>query len=155
MALCEMCGKEAQLFLTIVEGGELKVCPSCAKFGKIKDNGYSGSGNQNSSSYYTNKEKIEISIVGNFSSLIHQEREKRKMTQEEFARFLNEKESIVSKWENGTLKPRNETAKHLENVLRLTLLVRGKEEEDNDQIKAKPSSEGFTLGDFIKVKKRG
>ena len=33
--MCAMCGKDAKLFLAAVEGTELKVCGSCARFGKI------------------------------------------------------------------------------------------------------------------------
>jgi len=35
MALCELCGKEGNLFLAIVEGSQLQVCNQCSGYGKV------------------------------------------------------------------------------------------------------------------------
>ncbi|MDX1612610.1 MAG: hypothetical protein R3185_09575, partial [Candidatus Thermoplasmatota archaeon] len=32
---CEMCGKEAPLRTAEIEGNRMRVCPDCAKFGKV------------------------------------------------------------------------------------------------------------------------
>jgi ribosome-binding protein aMBF1 (putative translation factor) len=76
------------------------------------------------------------------------------MTQEEFANSLNEKESILAKWESGTLRPRLNIARQLERLLNLVLVekdVVGSVEIDK---KKKGPSDELTLGDFIKVRKR-
>ena len=35
MSLCDMCGKETDLVVALIEGTELNVCRECGKFGKI------------------------------------------------------------------------------------------------------------------------
>ena len=32
---CDLCGKEDELYLALIEGTELNVCKNCSKFGKI------------------------------------------------------------------------------------------------------------------------
>ena len=74
------------------------------------------------------------------------------MNQEEFSKFINERESVLNKWENGSLKPRLDIARKLEKRLKISLIE--KEEIKTIEMEKKKSSEGFTLGDFIKVRKR-
>ena len=153
MSVCEMCGKEASLINADVEGVELKVCSGCAKYGANNQNTpknfrkpFSGHKNQK-------KAEVEWKLVSNFSDLIKSAREKKGMNQEDFAKFLNEKESILSKWEQGTLKPRIFTARRLEKVLNVSLVA--KDIQEKVEIKKDKSLKGeFTLGDFIKVRKR-
>ena len=99
--------------------------------------------------------------MADYSKKLQQARNQRNMTQEEFAKILNEKMSVVQKWESGNLKPRIDVAKSLERQLNLKLLkeiVTDDElSEDNDGtsiISKKKSSGEPTLGDFIKVRKR-
>ena len=75
------------------------------------------------------------------------------MSQEDFAKFLNERESIVAKWEQGSLRPRIDTARRLERKLGIRLVE--KEEETSEDVDVpKVKKDEFTLGDFIKVRKR-
>ena len=151
MSLCEMCGKESRLVLADIEGGELKVCSGCAKYGVIKK-----SSNANIKYSFKSKsvknEGPQFKVVGNFSVLIRSAREKREMKQEEFAKFLNEKESIVAKWEQGSLKPRINVARRVGKVLGINLVVK---DEIGDKVEIKKiKSDEFTLADFVKVRKR-
>jgi len=153
MALCEMCAKDEKLVLADVDGAELNVCPNCAKYGTIKKKmgTFTSASNFKQKGFSSNKEKIEFCIVTDFSKKIRLSRERRDMTQEDFAKFLNEKESIVAKWESGSLKPRLDIARGLERKLDIKLVEKDeiKQFEGN---KSKVSNE-FTLGDFIKVRR--
>jgi len=153
MPVCEMCGREALLVSADVEGVELKVCPVCTKYGTTNKNNATNSRNYNGpNNKHQSKEEIEWKVVSNFSDLIRAAREKKGMTQEDFAKFLNERESILSKWEQGTLNPRIFVARRLEKVLGMNLVI--KDIKENIELEKKKSSTNeFTLGDFIKVRK--
>ena len=61
---------------------------------------------------------------------------------------------MVSKWEQGSITPNIEVAKKLERKLGLKLIEKEEEKkEDKDSFKNRLNKE-FTLGDFIKVRKR-
>ena len=77
---------------------------------------------------------------------------KKKMTQEEFAKFLQERESSVIKWEQGTMKPDMEVARKLEKILGVRLVE--VEEGSTGVVQQGKKGDDFTLGDFIKVRKR-
>ena len=68
----------------------------------------------------------------------------------EFAKKINEKESIIHKIEVGAFEPSLALAKKLEKELGVKLI--GEHEEKHESFKRK-KEEGFTLGDFIRVKK--
>ena len=96
---------------------------------------------------------LATKIVSNYAQLIRSAREAKQMKQEDFAKFLNEKESILAKWESGSLKLRLDVARKLEKVLGVKLL----EKDESEEIKLdnkKKVADGFTLGDFVKVRKR-
>ena len=145
-----MCGKESRLVLADVEGGELKVCSNCTKYGTVKRSGV------NIVSPFKRKashdDGPQFKVVENYSTLIRSAREKKGLKQEDFAKFLNERESIVAKWEQGSLKPRIDVAKRIGRLLRISLVVKD-EVADKVEIKKGKSSE-FTLADFVKVRKR-
>ena len=145
MALCEMCGKDTNLITANIDGAELNVCNSCGKYGTIKKK--SAPVRQR----YKKQEGPVLRVVSNFSNVIRSAREQQHMSQEEFAKSIQEKESVVQKWESGTLKPRIGIAKQLERILKITLL----EKDEVKQVEMKrAASDEFTLGDFIKVRKR-
>jgi putative transcription factor len=153
MALCEMCGKESQLILAEIEGGELNVCSGCVKYGTVQKKTH----NKNFVPVRKNFSKQntpEFKVVGNYSDLLRSARENKGMKQEDFAKFLNEKESIFTKWESGSLKPRLDVARRLERVLGIKLVERDEIKSVDSEKKKKGGSDEFTLGDFIKIKKR-
>jgi len=158
-----MCGKEGRLTLAEVDGAELNLCPGCAKYGKIKKTGnknnFQFSKNNNFKRKFNNKEIPEIGIINNFSEIIRKAREEKGMSQEDFAKFLNERESLIHKWENGSLKPRIGIAKKMGRILNINLLekeAKSKNDNDDKELNTKniKNREEFTLGDFIKVRKR-
>jgi len=183
MALCEMCGKESSLFRTKVEGSELRLCNNCSGYGKKvgwqsssglnnSQNGVRRFGNsagdkltRASNKYIPNQ---ELELVSSFSQKVQSSRSRKNMTQEQFANMLSERVSVVQKWESGNLKPKIEVAKKLERILGVGLVKKigtneNSSENDNDKedsngnsliIDSSKSSSEFTLGDFIKVRKR-
>ncbi len=156
MTVCEMCGKSTELMKAEIEGVELNVCNSCAKFGKVKRSfqGSRSSHSSFSSSHPVKQESPSFRIVSNFAQQIRTARERNGLNHEDFAKFLNERESVVAKWEHGDLRPPVELAQRLGKKLGLTLV-----EKDEDKMveveKQRKNQEEFTLGDFIKVRKRG
>ena len=148
-----MCGTDTELVLAEVEAVELKLCANCIKFGKVK----SRSGNN----YYPQrhstkiaKPSMEFRIVSDYFSIIKSAREKRNLNQEDFSKLIQEKESILQKWESGALKPSIESAKRLERILNIILIQKEEDDTETEKQPNKRNSDIFTLGDFIKIKKR-
>ncbi len=148
MPSCDMCGKETSLVTADVEGVEMRVCSPCSKFGTVK---------AESTMLQFQPKKIHkdpaLRVISNYASVVRQTREKRNLSQEDFARFLQERESIVAKWEQGKMQPSVEVARRLEKLLGISLI-----EDDADVFFTKKktfsNSQAFTLGDFIKVRKK-
>ena len=153
MALCEMCGKEASLVTAEIEGVDLKVCPLCAKFGIIKKStAFSSSFARPQLQPKPVAQEVEYKVVDNYALLLHDARERKGLSQQEFARFLNEKESSLAKWESGSSQPPLDTVRRLGRVLGLNLLA--KEEVSTVKMEITAKKDEFTLGDFIKIRKK-
>jgi len=151
---CDLCGKvEERLYKTIIEGVELSVCPACSKFGKVlapvkrytpKEQ------HRMAEKSESREEKIEL-LAEDYAEIIKKKREAMGLTQKEFAKKINEKESIIHKIEVGAFEPSLALAKKLEKELGVKLI--GEHEEKHESFKRK-KEEGFTLGDFIKIKEK-
>jgi len=147
MTVCEMCGKDSNLTKADVEGVEMGLCPNCVKYGTVKRRVF----NQRFTKQKSLGDIPQFKIINNYAALLKSVREGKGMNQEDFAKFLNEKESIVAKWESGRLRPRIDIARRLERVLKISL-VEGDVRKAYQPEKVK-KSDVFTLGDFIKVRK--
>ena len=148
MTTCEMCGKEGKIIQADIEGVEMGVCPGCSKYGQIKKN----STQHSRPSKRFQKNEPNYILVQDFASLIKSARNNKSLNQEDFAKFLNEKESLVAKWEQGSLRPGLDTARRLERNLGIRLVK--KDEEKKDKLIVNKKNDEFTLGDFIKIRKR-
>lgn len=151
--LCDLCGKQGELFRAKIEGSELTVCGNCSKYGKVL--GYATSFTQKDSQINKQvsqkpviKEPEEF-ILTNYSELIRKKREQLKLNQEDFAKLLNEKLSILHKIETNNFEMPLDQAKKFEKILHIKLVEVFKE-PDVKIIGQK--KDGFTLGDFIKIK---
>lgn len=147
---CELCGREENLFVTEVEGIELSVCMKCTKHGKVVRKARTGQPEQVQKSV---KPKIEIIplIDEDYASKIKKAREKLGLTQEEFAKKINEKESQYSKIESGHHEPSIEQAKRIEAALHIKIL---EEVELQPESVEKGKNEELTIGDLMLMKKR-
>jgi len=141
---CELCGKESKIVPALIEGVELNACPNCAKHGQILKKP-----NLVKKKARDSAEGPEKIIVKDYSKLIKTKREQLGMTQEEFAKSVNEKLSTMNNIESGNLKPTIALAEKLKRKYGLKLV----EELKKAQVKVEKSKTGgFTLGDFIKKK---
>lgn len=151
---CDLCGKaDESLYKALIEDVELNACSKCSKFGKVLGQikkPITSKIKQPKKQITTlpEEEKIEL-LVENYSEIIKKRREALHLTQKEFAKKINEKESIIHKIEIGSLVPPLELARKLEKFLGIKLIE--KYEERHESAK-KQRPEGFTLGDFIKLK---
>ena len=154
---CDLCGKvEENLSRTMIEGVELDVCGQCSKFGKViaPVKRYSPKEQhkmiQWSQPRAPKEEKIEL-LAENYPELVKKKRESMGLSQKDFALRINEKESTIHNIETGHFEPSMETARKLEKSLGIKLT----EMHDEKPLAAerKKKDDGFTLGDFIKVRK--
>ena len=147
---CDLCGKDENIIQATIEGVEMNVCRDCAKFGKVINPQIT----EKIEKHRVMKgppefESPEI-IVLDFKNKIREAREKKGLNQEDFAKLLNEKASIIHKLETGTFIPSIPLAKKLEKALRIKLIEHTAEELSENP---KPSSTGtMTIGDIINKK---
>lgn len=156
MSACDMCGSAKDLVKAVIEGAELDVCPNCAKFGKIivkpQKKFFKNIETRRQTAPVKRTETIQV-IVPNFGQLIKNAREKKGIKQEELAKKIAEKESLVNKIEAGHLKPSISAARKLEQFLNITLIEQH-EEKHQPLIKGSERKDTFTMADFVKIKKR-
>ena len=150
---CEMCGKAEQLVTAMIEGAHMQVCRNCASFGQVLQTPRAF---QQRNSYAPQKfvgPQIIEQIVEEYALKIKQAREKRKLNQEEFAKMLNEKESVLHNIEAGKQKPPMELAKKLEKVLGITLIETIKPDEQTSDMPSEKRPKGpLTIGDILNRK---
>ncbi|MCS7144724.1 MAG: multiprotein bridging factor aMBF1 [Archaeoglobaceae archaeon] len=151
---CEICGKELKGpgVKIIVEGTELTVCSTCKKYGSEKVSTASQSGAKR---VVIKKKKVSTDIefkdelLDNYNQIIRQEREKRGWSQEQLAKKIQEKESLIKKIENAEITPDPEVVAKLEKLFGIKL------KESVPVVKLeKRSSMTPTLGDVVVLKKK-
>ena len=150
-----MCGKEDRLYKTDIEGSIINVCGNCSRFGKIisevrvvtrepikTDKGIKFIKAQ------PEKELIQV-IVPDYAQMIKQKREQLGLKQEDFAKQINEKVSLLHQIETGHFEPNIDLARKLEKALKIKLV---EEHEEVHSAGARIKSDSYTIGDFINVK---
>lgn len=154
MPICDLCGREGELLRAEVEGSELSVCSGCSRYGRVLGKVRKEAPKPVLPKKVVAEEEIEERVVSDFAWRLRRAREKRRMKQEEFSKLLNEKESLVQKWEGGGLKPQISVAKKLGQILKENFVEKTgvKEEEKLNQQGGKGGE--ATLGDLVKVRKR-
>jgi putative transcription factor len=143
---CDMCGKNPGTINTEIEGVTMQVCADCSHFGKriirpriiVKDK-----------RQRPKSPEIVERIVDNYAQLIKQAREKRNVKQDQFAKMLNEKESLMQRVESGKQRPSIELAKKLQNTLSIVLIERLKVEAVEQQSSQEKGP--LTIGDMLKL----
>jgi putative transcription factor len=149
MEVCEVCGKEIKKAKqAIIEGSLLNVCDACAAFGKVIPEEKIM---PQKKKVREEKEEEEIEIVENFPEIFRKLREKLGLTQDEFAKKVNEKESEIRKIEAGKILPSLELASKIEKQYGVKLIEK-KEVELHKKEEEKKLD--LTLGDVIKLKKK-
>jgi putative transcription factor len=147
----------------MVEGAAVNVCPGCEKYAS-------------SNAVKTKEGKVmlpsvaerlgdrqrrmrqrdvltrgEKELVFDYPQRVRRGRQKMSMSQEDLAKSLNEKKSIIVKIENGDIRPTDKLIAKLERILDITM-KEYLETDDDEQDSGHQYSKGMTLGDFIKRK---
>lgn len=148
MASCEMCGKIVDKLSKIkIEGSTMGVCSNCERYGAKLT---SPSNNHVKNFSFKKNEEIEEMVVSNFAQIIKNEREKRSWKQEDVAKKINEKESLIHAAESGNFNPKLITVKKFERLFEIKLI-----EKSNSKVeykKEEKNTDGLTIGDLIKFK---
>ena len=153
---CELCGKKIGKPKKVrVEGSTLQVCEQCARHGeevlehKNKDvKELLSRVNKSKSKNIRRKGFGEEgkTLVMDYPDKIREARLKQDLTQEELAKKLNEKKSVVAKLEKEDMRPSEDLRKKLERTLNVSLL----EEIEQFSQTSEHKDAGLTIGDLIK-----
>jgi putative transcription factor len=159
--LCEMCGSEVpHTKLVMIEGAAMNVCQKCEKFassGAVKTkNGEivmpavaqrldKRERRKRQRDIYDGNEGLELAL--DYPERVRSRRHSLGMSQEDLAKSINEKKSVIVKVEAGDMRPDDRLLTKLERALRTSL----REKVDAiSTIEKKAYSQGMTLGDFIR-----
>lgn len=147
MGICDMCGKSGRLFVVELEGSELNLCKDCSSFGKIIRRPKPIYKKKIAVATPPKKEIIQ-SIKEDYMDLIRSKRLELGLKQNEFARKLAEKESVIQKIESGAYVPSLNIARKFEKALGIELV----EQKEVTPLNIKTKKENLTIGDIIKLK---
>ncbi len=160
-----MCGSEvdSELFKTDIEGSVLNVCAKCSKYGSVisrvksvpevgrmskKEGEHKGTV---SAKPIDQEGEIVFVIAADYAEKIKRGREKLGLKQDELAKRLNERDSLISKIETGTIEPNMRLARKLEKFFGIKLVEEHK--EDNKAV-SKDKQGPVTIGDLARLRKR-
>jgi putative transcription factor len=154
----------------VIEGAKLTVCTECSKHGKvaweepakpaapIPRQTVTGQILPTQGPIQIRKRvvtaRVDTSqeIVEDYAEVIREAREKAGLSHEDLGKKINEKESVLRKIETAKITPNNLLVSKLEHTLKIKLLVPVSEEKVP---LPKAASREFTLGDAIKIAKKG
>ncbi len=156
--ICELCGKDVpRLHRVVIEGVIMNVCDDCAKFGKeLKKNEVPKDVKyvppevirerleRKQRRRYRDIDEEEV-LVEDYAERIRKARESMGLTQDELAKKILEKKTVISKLERGEMHPDDKLIKKLEKTLNIKL----KEKVSTVYRKDEKKAQGLTLGDLI------
>ena len=149
---CDMCGKEARLSEAIVEGTVMSVCQDCIYYGKAIEVGNRTQALKERATELA-KEEMEF-LHPECGIIVKKARERKELTQENLAKALAEKESLIQKIEGG-FEPPIKIARKLEQFLGVKLVFKSliKNEDSSKKEEINFKGNGLTIGDLLKIKK--
>lgn len=130
MVDCDMCGKKNISPVKVkIESTIMTTCVDCSKYGEKLVDPTKRVNNFTTSRSKTRKIDPDANkfIVKNYGEIIKQARESKGLKQEQVAKSLNEKESLIHKAESGTFKPSFRLATKLEKFFSIKLIEEVKE----------------------------
>lgn len=141
----------------------MRVCPVCAKYGTPVKEAPVASGSSSGSRMHGSHaparhvrmsrkdtemlESTEV-LVEDYSERIRKAREHMSLTQEELAKKILEKRTVIAKLERSEMHPDNKLIKKLEKALDIKLT----EKVYDSEVKTSTKASGLTLGDLLKDK---
>jgi uncharacterized protein (TIGR00270 family) len=154
---CDMCGAPDANYVILVEGTQMNVCEGCSEFGEIVKKPVLS--RQYKGKHDTIKPRVPLprapeileKIIAGYGTIIKKKREALELKQEDFAKMLNIKESMLHQIESERFKPNIETAKQIEKKLGIKITEFEREEERADYSENKNAT--LTIGDVM-IKKR-
>lgn len=161
---CDICGREItnQAFKVMVEGAKMLVCGRCQRLGKpyVEDpafkhplpRGIIGPRVTQKRAPDLPRGMDETDIVEDCADRVRRQRMKLGLSQDQLAKSVKEKLSVIQKIEIGKMTPDTRLCRALEHQLKIKLLVPHKELDDVPKTAA-PAE--VTLGDIMKVKGKG
>ncbi len=162
MAICELCGHVGSTVEAIVEGTILSVCRNCLAYGdaveiKKPDQSRVDKALKMHGSWKkeVKQQNIEDEVIHrDYARIVKRARMGMRMKQEDAARAIAEKVSVLQKIETGALEPSVKLAKKLEQFFSIKLINK-REKVSGDTVKEfSVSDSGVTIGDLIKFKKK-
>ncbi|MEM0217217.1 MAG: multiprotein bridging factor aMBF1 [Candidatus Nezhaarchaeales archaeon] len=151
--ICELCGKPiiGKPMKAWIEGAQLTVCYRCSRYGSaVKPAAQRATLHQLPKRKEVRTELENIVLVDKYNVLIRQARESMGLTQEDLARLIGEKESVIRRLESGRMIPSLELAKKLERLLKIKLYEEARQEQDVPR----PQNFELTLGDVAIIRER-
>jgi len=159
--ICEMCGSDVPRTKFVkVEGAALHVCPRCERYaaseaaktesGKIimpsvAERLVTRQKRRTERDVFTAGGEKELAL--DYPERVKEARRRLDLSQEELAKRINEKKSVIVKVESGDMRPSDMLVKKLERALGTSL----RESIEHEEAGPKSAySQGMTLGDFIK-----
>ncbi len=154
---CELCGKKIGKPSTVeIEGSTLQVCQDCSRHGKEVFDSDKGGVSKDEIMKRIQRKKEAYSSTRNqggkkelaldYSDRIKEARIGMSLNQEDLAKEVHEKKSVVAKLEKGDLRPSDDLIKKLESTLHIELM----EEYQKPKTTSVKSGKGLTIGDLIK-----
>jgi putative transcription factor len=137
-----LCGSKKANKRTKIDNAILTVCDECVNFGEVVPTVEL----KPEKKIIPKLEELDQVIKPDFKNLIKNERNKRNLTQEELAKKLNEKESLIKRIEDGW-EPSLITVKKLERFFNIKLT----EEIEEKQIEKKTDKKELTIGDIVEI----
>ena len=158
---CEICGRQVSDNPTRakIEGSVMIVCDECAKLGKIQKAPPKPKFRKSNKPKKTKKTKQNYSknepkeeLIEDFNIQIRKARESKNLSREDLGHKIYEKVSVINRIESGKMIPDVRLTKKLEDALNIKLLE-NVEELDLSKYTGN-STQGRTLGNVVKIKKR-
>ena len=159
--MCDLCSSTNVNYIIELEDSRLKVCEACSSYGKIigkieqeKFPEIDSYGSVDVRQAPVKETETMQMIVKDYPKKIKEARERLGLKQEELARRIAEKESLVHNLESGNMEPNIKLARKLEKYLRISLVDSVELASPGSFKNASDSSEGLTIGDLIKKRKK-
>lgn len=156
---CEVCGRkiEGSPVRVVIEGAMMNVCSECSKFG-VTPSTWSPIPRKPVRSIVINTQvrrastplqvESEVELVEGYGRLIREAREKMGLSQEELAKLVKERLSVIKRVEAERMEPPASLARKLEKALKIKLYTYEASVASSTYKKRKD----ITLGDVVRLK---